>query len=143
SWNIAIGVGAGSNLAGGIKNIYIDNDGAANEDGTIRIGESNFHTATYIAGIYGVTVTGSPVVIDQDGHLGTADISTLQGPPGPEGPQGLAGARGDTGATGPQGPAGATGNTGPQGLTGPQGDRGGTGATGPKGLAGQLVRLVP
>src|SRR4030095_11057328 len=62
-----------------------------------------------------------------DGHLGTADISTLQGPPGPTGPQGP---QGETGATG------ATGATGPAGRPGPQGPTGATGATGPIGPQG-------
>jgi collagen triple helix repeat protein len=63
-------------------------------------------------------------------HLGTADISTFQGPqgpqgdPGPAGPQGPAGAIGATGAVGPQGPVGATGAPGEPGATGPQGPAG-------------------
>ena len=103
------GAGAGQNLTTDNNNIDIGNQGAGGESGTIRIGDSN-QTATYIAGISGVTVSGAPVVVASDGHLGTADISTLQGPAGPEGPQG---------ATGATGPAGATGNTGPQGPAGP------------------------
>jgi hypothetical protein len=73
------------------------------------------------------------VVIDGSGHLGTADISTLQGPPGPQGPQG------GPGPAGPQGPAGVTGangSVGPQGPQGPAGATGNTGATGPQGPAG-------
>src|SRR5437899_12402736 len=62
-------------------------------------------TNTYIAGISGVTVSGNPVVVDASGHLGTADISTLQGPAGPQGDTGATGA---AGATGPAGPAGYT-----------------------------------
>ena len=90
-------------------------------------------TATYIAGIAGVTVTGDPVVIDASGHLGTVDVSTLQGPPGPQGPQGDPG---PAGSQGPAGSAGANGATGPVGPQGPAGATGNTGATGPQGPAG-------
>ena len=83
-----------------------------------------------MAGINGVTITGDPVVIDATGHLGTADISTLQGPPGPAGPQGPQGETGATGATGATGPAG------PEGPQGPTGATGATGATGPIGPEG-------
>lgn len=106
--NIALGVGAGDNLTTGDNNIDIGNEGVAAEANTIRIGDSN-QTNTYITGISGVTIAGAPVVVASDGHLGTADISTLQGPPGPAGPQG------------PQGPTGATGATGPIGPQGPAG----------------------
>jgi hypothetical protein len=101
--NIALGSDAGYNLTTGDNNIDIGNEGVAGEANTIRIGTAETHTNTYIAGISGVNVTGAPVVVDAAGHLGTADVSTLQGPPGPQGPQGPTGA---TGATGPQGPAG-------------------------------------
>jgi hypothetical protein len=124
--NIALGVGAGDNLTTGDNNIDIGNEGVATEANTIRIGDSN-QTNTYITGISGVTISGAPVVVASDGHLGTADISTLQGPPGPAGPQGP---QGDTGASG------ATGATGPAGPQGPQGPAGATGATGPIGPQG-------
>jgi hypothetical protein len=127
SHNIALGLLAGTNLTTGDLNIDIGNAGVAGEASTIRIGTAGTQTATYIAGIAGVTVTGDPVVIDESGHLGTADISTLQGPPGPQGPQG------DPGSTGPQGPAGETGAMGP---AGPQGPAGATGAIGPAGAQG-------
>jgi hypothetical protein len=127
--NIALGSSAGKNLTTGNYNIDIGNAGVAGESNTIRIGDSN-QTATYIAGISGVTLTGSPVVVDANGHLGTADISTLQGPPGPQGPQG------GPGPAGPTGPAGATGATGPIGPVGPKGDPGPTGPVGPQGPAG-------
>jgi hypothetical protein len=125
--NIALGLQAGSNLTTGDNNIDIGNDGVADEANTIRIGLQGTQTATFIAGIHGHSLTGSPVVVDFTGHLGTADISTLQGPPGPEGPKGD---KGDTGATGATGPAG------PQGPQGPQGATGATGATGPTGPTG-------
>src|SRR4030095_6318257 len=81
----------------------------------------------------GVSLTGAPVVVDAAGHLGTADISTLQGPPGPTGPQGPQGETGATGATGATGPAGPQG---PQGPTGATGATGAIGPIGPQGPAG-------
>jgi hypothetical protein len=125
--NIALGKLAGSNLFTGDNNIDIGNEGVADEANTIRIGTVGAQTNAYIAGINGVSITGAPVVVDAAGHLGTADISTLQGPPGPTGPQGP---QGETGATG------ATGATGPAGPQGPQGPTGATGATGPIGPQG-------
>src|SRR5207249_10349674 len=77
--NIAIGAVAGDTLTTGDNNIDIGNVGVADEANTIRIGTVGTQTAAYIAGIAGATVTGNPVVIDGSGHLGTADISTLQG----------------------------------------------------------------
>ena len=69
-------------LTTGSYNIAIGNRGVADEANTIRIG-SFHHTNTYIAGISGVTIaSGAPVVIDANGHLGTADISTLARPTG-------------------------------------------------------------
>jgi Collagen triple helix repeat (20 copies) len=124
--NIALGYQAGLNLTGD-NNIDIGNEGVAEEANTIRIGTTGTQTNAYIAGINGVSITGAPVVVDVAGHLGTADISTLQGPPGPAGPQGP---QGETGATG------ATGATGPAGPQGPQGPTGATGATGPIGPQG-------
>jgi hypothetical protein len=107
-----LGYYAALNLTTGDNNIDIGNEGVAAEANTIRIGtqvNSTFlsaHTNTFIAGISGVTISGSPVVIDSTGHLGTADISTLQGPPGPQGSPGPQGVPGPAGATGPQGSAG-------------------------------------
>jgi len=125
-----LGYQAGVNLTTGDNNIDIGNSGLAGEANTIRIGTSGTQTNAFIAGISGVTVTGNPVVIDNSGHLGTADISTLQGPPGPQGPAG------PIGATGPQGPAGPQGATGAQGPVGPQGPVGATGPVGPQGPDG-------
>jgi hypothetical protein len=71
SQNIALGFGAGFNVTGDF-NIDIGDPGAlVAESYTIRIGD--LQTATYIAGIFGATVTdGAPVLVDTDGHLGTA-----------------------------------------------------------------------
>jgi hypothetical protein len=69
--NIALGSGAGMILETGTNNIDIGHPGAtASESDTIRIGTT--HSATFIAGISGVTVTdGNFVVIDANGQLGT------------------------------------------------------------------------
>jgi len=72
NFNIAIGAYAGDNLTTGISNIDIDNEGVAGEGGTIRIGQNQFHSATYLAGIAGQTVGagGSTCYVDNDGKLG-------------------------------------------------------------------------
>jgi hypothetical protein len=72
--NIAVGFNAGANLTAGGLNIYIGNPGVASEGNTIRIGTSGKQTTfTYIAGISGAAVAGGVgVLIDTDGHLGTA-----------------------------------------------------------------------
>jgi hypothetical protein len=70
--NIALGTLAGTAVTAGDDNIDIGNFGFAGESGTIRIGDNLLHTATFIAGISGVTVgNGIPVIIDNNGHLGT------------------------------------------------------------------------
>jgi len=80
--NIALGFGAGVNLATGNNNIDIGNLGAATEANIIRIGTEvavtdpfgvihPAHTATYIAGISGTAVVGDTVVVDENGQLGT------------------------------------------------------------------------
>jgi len=137
-----LGYQAGANLTTGDNNINIGNSGVAGEANAIRIGTSGTQTNAFIAGVSGVTVTGNPVVIDNTGHLGTADISTLQGPPGPQGPPG---AQGDPGAQGPQGPQGAQGLQGPQGepgATGPQGSQGPQGPAGIGFVAGAYLQLA-
>ena len=101
--NTALGAGAGFNLLDGDNNLYLDNEGAATESGTIRIGDSQ--TKTFVKGIRDVTPDqpdAVPVVIDSNGQLGTV-------PAFPAGPQGPPGA---DGATGPQGPVGPTGPEG-------------------------------
>ena len=73
--NIALGALAGSNLTTGDNNIYIGNGGAAAESNTIRIGEEGTQTSTFIAGITGIPVTGTAVVVDGSGQLGVAPSS--------------------------------------------------------------------
>jgi hypothetical protein len=72
SSNIAVGFRAGLNLTGN-DNIDIGNGGVAGESSTIRIGI--FQTRTFIAGIAGVAVTGSPVVVNASGRLGISGSS--------------------------------------------------------------------
>jgi len=79
SSNIAMGSSAGVNLTTGSNNIDIGNQGVAGDSNTIRIGghtpNFGFQTATFIAGIHGVAVTGSAVVVNSRGQLGTAPSS--------------------------------------------------------------------
>jgi hypothetical protein len=76
--NIALGAAAGDNLTTGDNNIDIGNEGIADEANTIRIGDPEVQTATFIAGIRGTT-TGNgdaiTVVIDSAGQLGTMSSS--------------------------------------------------------------------
>jgi trimeric autotransporter adhesin len=73
--NIALGFNAGSNLSTGDFNIDIGALGVAGESATIRIGRSANQDRTFIAGITGVAVTGTPVVVDGSGQLGVAPSS--------------------------------------------------------------------
>jgi len=59
----------------GSSNIDIGNQGATGESGTIRIGTSQ--AATFVAGIYGVTISpsGSAVYVNANGQLGTVNSS--------------------------------------------------------------------
>jgi hypothetical protein len=70
SSNIAEGYKAGYSLTTGSNNIDIGNLGVAADSGTIRIGTTATQTKTFIAGIYGVSVTGSAVVVSSTGQLG-------------------------------------------------------------------------
>ena len=73
SSNIALGSNAGVNLTTGSNNIDIGNKGKAGESDYIRIGTKGTQTHTLIAGISGATVAGGVgVIIDTNGHLGTA-----------------------------------------------------------------------
>jgi len=70
--NIGVGAFAGNNLTTGDFNIDIFATGVAGESNTIRIGGPT-QTATYITGISGAVVPGGvTVIVDADGHLGTA-----------------------------------------------------------------------
>ena len=73
SFNIALGYGCGGNVTNGSFNIDIGNKGFAGDNSTIRIGTS--HSATFIAGISGVAVTGTAVVVNSNGQLGVAPSS--------------------------------------------------------------------
>ena len=94
--NVGLGFFAGSNLNdGGTNNIYVGNVGPVpigTESNTIRIGTQTAtiatvgnppveshpmpaHTATFIAGISGTAVNGRPVMINDNGRLGTAPSS--------------------------------------------------------------------
>jgi hypothetical protein len=66
--NIGIGADAGLNVTGGGDDIEIGNEGQAGDQDVIRLGASQ--TKTFIAGITGVPVTGSAVVVDGNGQLG-------------------------------------------------------------------------
>ena len=68
--NVAVGVQSGLNLTTGSNNIDIGNQGVAGEAGKIRIGTKGTHTGTFIAGISGVGVTGSAVLVNSSGKLG-------------------------------------------------------------------------
>jgi trimeric autotransporter adhesin len=74
--NIAVGTGAGSHyLTTESNDICIGNTGVVGESGTIRIGSAQ--TKTFIAGVNGVMTggTGTPVLIDANGQLGTISSS--------------------------------------------------------------------
>jgi hypothetical protein len=70
STNIAEGYKAGYNLTTGSNNIDIGHLGVAAESDTIRIGTGATHKTTFIAGIYGTSVTGNAVVVSASGQLG-------------------------------------------------------------------------
>ena len=75
SSNIALGLNAGASLTTGSNNIDIGNIGVAAEENTIRIGDPAVQTAIFLAGINGVSVTGSRVVVSSSGQLGVAPSS--------------------------------------------------------------------
>ena len=67
--NLAVGAGAGGILTSGSNNIYLGNSGGTGtESTTMRLGQ--VQTQTFIAGIAGVPVSGSPVLITSQGQLG-------------------------------------------------------------------------
>jgi hypothetical protein len=70
--NIALGENAGVSNATGNYNIDIGNVGYIGDSRVIRIGAFGVHTATFIAGISGVTVpNGIGVIVGNNGKLGT------------------------------------------------------------------------
>lgn len=72
--NIGVGFQAGRNVTNGSNNIHIGNIAPGNESNTIRIG--NTQTATFLAGVNGVTIaSGNQVFIDSNGQLGTITSS--------------------------------------------------------------------
>src|SRR5262249_41286151 len=73
--NIGLGANAGVYLATGSNNIDIGNAGIPSDTGKIRIGTQGMHAGAFIAGIYNVMVTGSPVVVNSSGELGVSTSS--------------------------------------------------------------------
>jgi hypothetical protein len=72
--NTAVGFSSGISLTTGTNNIYVGNTGAATENSTIRIGQSQ--TAAFMAGIFGQTsASGVAVLVNSLGKLGTATSS--------------------------------------------------------------------
>ena len=76
--NTALGSYAGANLTTGSNNIDIGALGVAGDSGKIRIGKQGTQNATFIAGIFGVTMTGSPVVVNSSGKLGVSGTSSAR-----------------------------------------------------------------
>jgi Chaperone of endosialidase len=75
SSNIAIGERAGGTVSTGSNNIYLGHTSAVGaEASTMRLGE--LQTRTFIAGISGVPVTGSAVLISTTGQVGTLASSS-------------------------------------------------------------------
>ena len=68
--NIAVGNRAGVNQTTGSHNIYVNHEGVAGESNTIRLGTPGTQTQAFIAGIAGVAVGGTPVVVTAYGQLG-------------------------------------------------------------------------
>ena len=74
-YNLFVGYAAGYNNTSGSSNVYLGNQGT-NESNTMRLGDPNGQSSTYIAGIYGVTSgSGVPVYINSNGQLGTLTSS--------------------------------------------------------------------
>ncbi len=72
--NIALGDLGGADLTGD-NNIVIGNQGVAGESNTIRIGDQQTQTTTFVAGISGVPVRGDVVVVNGNGKLGVVPSS--------------------------------------------------------------------
>src|SRR5262249_57067091 len=54
----------------GDSNIYLGNTGATTESNTLRLGQPQAQTHTFIAGIAGVPISGATVTINNAGQLG-------------------------------------------------------------------------
>ena len=80
-FNTALGANAGTDPGIGSNNVYLGDAGFGGDTNTIAIGgvpaSGTDYTACYIGGISGqsVSVDALPVLIDADGHLGTATAS--------------------------------------------------------------------
>jgi Chaperone of endosialidase len=66
--NLALGWYAGYYQTTGSNNIYLAHWGVASDTYTMRLGQ--LQSRTFIAGVFGVPVTGSQVVINSNGQLG-------------------------------------------------------------------------
>ena len=90
SFNTVIGWDAGGLVEGG-DNIYIGATsglpGGGSESGMIRIGDPNFINACFVAGIFGVPVTGNPVCVDANGQLGECGAGSSQPTKAPRSPK--------------------------------------------------------
>jgi len=73
-----LGANAGTNLTNGSNNIDIGAPGTAGESAKIHIGKQGTQNGTFIAGIFGVTMTGSPVVVNSSGKLGVSGTSSIR-----------------------------------------------------------------
>ena len=73
--NIGIGYLAGINSSGDF-NIHIGSRGEIGELSSIRIGTEGQQTSAYMAGIFGVPVTGNAVCVDDEGTLGECTPSS-------------------------------------------------------------------
>jgi hypothetical protein len=69
--NIGLGQLAGFDTTGDY-NILIGNAGVSGASNTVHIGQTGSQTATFITGISGVPVTGTPVVVAGNDQLGVA-----------------------------------------------------------------------
>jgi hypothetical protein len=70
--NVAIGTASGQSLTtNDSNNVLISNLGSAGLNNTIMVGTTGTHSVCKIAGINGVTVTGTAVICAADGQLGT------------------------------------------------------------------------
>jgi hypothetical protein len=69
--NVALGYQAAYYVTNGSNNVEISNTGTTQDEDLIRIGTTGTHKATYVAGIYGTSVTGGEAVyVNSAGQLG-------------------------------------------------------------------------